>query len=170
MVELLYSTGLRRSEAANLTLDGLDLGGGLVHVRLGKGGKDRVVPLGTHAAEWMRRYLQSARPALLGRAEESGRVFLSKRGKPLNGDPVTLLVKRWREAVGLSNPVTPQGLRRSCATEMIRAGANPAHVKDILGHEDFSSLAAYVKLAVVDLKEALKKFHPREAPRMDTGS
>jgi integrase/recombinase XerD len=71
-------------------------------------------------------------------------------------------VRRWSLAAGIEKPVTPHTLRRSCATEMIRAGANPAHVRDLLGHEDFTSLGAYVRLAAQDLKEAIAKYHPRE--------
>jgi integrase/recombinase XerD len=134
-----------------------------VRINLGKEGKDRVVPMGAHAVVWLRKYIVSARPALLGpgRIEADG-LFLSWRGRPLNPDEISAAVERWRVALGMDKPVGPQALRRSCATELIRDGANSAHVKDILGHEDFSSLAAHVKLAVVDLKEALNRFHPRE--------
>jgi site-specific recombinase XerD len=77
-------------------------------------------------------------------------------------DRVSLLVKNIAGCSGFEKPVGPHTLRRSCATELIKAGANPGHVKDILGHEDFSSLASYVKLAAEDLKDALRRFHPRE--------
>lgn len=98
----------------------------------------------------------------MGNREEHGRVFVSKRGLPLDGSAVREIVRRWAKAAGIATPVGPHTLRRSCATEMIRRGANPAHVKDILGHADFASIDAYVRLAVVDLKETLRKYHPRE--------
>ena len=162
VLEVLYSSGIRREELVRLRLDHLDLEGGVIRIEQGKGGKDRVVPAGRHAVDWLGRYLAAARPALLGRREEHGRVFVSKRGFPLDGTSVLEIVKRWARAAGIGKPVGPHTLRRSCATGMIRGGAGVGHVKDLLGHEDFASLASYVKLAVVDLQEAIRKYHPRE--------
>jgi integrase/recombinase XerD len=78
------------------------------------------------------------------------------------GQSVREVVRRWARAAGIERPVSPHTLRRSCATGMIRNRANPGHVKDILGHEDFRSLQSYVKLEIVDLKDAHRRFHPRE--------
>ncbi len=77
------------------------------------------------------------------------------------------VVLRWGRAAGIAKTVTPHMLRRSCATGMIRNRANPAHVKELLGHEDYSSLDAYVRLEIVDLKDAHRKFHPREQDEED---
>ena len=162
VLEVLYSSAIRRQEVIALAVEDLDLDAGLLTVRQGKGGKDRVVPVGRHAVDWVRRYLQAARPALMRRTDDHGRVFVTKRGQPLDGSAVREIVRRWSRAAGIGKPVTPHTLRRSCATEMIRAGANPAHVRDLLGHEDFTSLGAYVNLAAHDLKEAIAKYHPRE--------
>jgi integrase/recombinase XerD len=162
ILEVLYSSAVRREELAKLRLEHLDLDGGLLRIEGGKGNKDRVAPLGRHAIEWLGRYVNSARPALLHRREDPGCVFLSKRGLALDGSSVREAVRRWARAAGIDKPVGPHTLRRSCATEMIRAGASAGHVKEILGHEDFASLSSYVKLAAADLKEALLRFHPRE--------
>jgi integrase/recombinase XerD len=162
ILEVLYSCGIRREELVCLDLAALDLEGGVIRVEKGKGAKERVVPVGRHAVEWLGRYLAAARPSLLGGREEHGRVFVSKRGLPLDGTSVLEIVKRWARAAGIEKPVGPHTFRRSCATGMIRGGAGVGHVKDLLGHEDFASLSSYVKLAIVDLKEALKKYHPRE--------
>jgi integrase/recombinase XerD len=162
ILEVFYSTGIRRQELADLELSDVDPDGRILRVRSGKGGKGRVVPLGKPAAEWLQSYVAHARPSLLGRGEENGRLFLSKSGQPLQGNSVKEVVLRWGRAAGLSKRVTPHTLRRSCATGMIRNRANPAHVKELLGHEDFSSLDAYIRLEIVDLKDAHKKFHPRE--------
>lgn len=162
MLEVFYSTGIRRQELGDLELSDIDLEGGALRVRHGKGGKGRMVPLGKVAAEWLDRYLASARPSLLGRREDPGRVFVSKSGLPLPGNSIKEAVSRWARAAGIGKTVTPHTLRRSCATGMIRNRANPAHVKDLLGHEDFSSLDAYVCLEIVDLKDAHRRFHPRE--------
>jgi len=162
VLEVLYSTGLRRQELVDLALPDVDLDGGVLRVECGKGAKGRVVPLGRAACEWVRRYLHSARPALVGRREDGGALFVSKLGRRLNGNSIREIVSRWAKAAGVEKEVTPHTFRRSCATGMIRNRANPAHVKDLLGHEDFGSLAAYVRLEIADLKEAHRKFHPRE--------
>ncbi len=174
ILEVLYSTGMRRQELIDLTLPDLDLEGGVLRIQSGKGGKGRMVPVGKAAVEWLKRYLASARPALLGRKEGPGVLFLSKSGAPLLGDSVKEVVRRWAKAAGLSKNATPHTLRRSCATGMVRNRANLAHVKDLLGHEDFTSLQSYVKLEIVDLKDAHRKFHPREqdegTPRDEPGA
>jgi len=162
ILEVLYSSGIRRQELADLELSDVDPEGGLLRVRCGKGGKGRMVPLGKEASEAVARYVAHARPSLLGRREDAGVLFLSKSGLPLPGNSVKEIVLRWGRAAGIPKTVTPHMLRRSCATGMIRNRANPAHVKDLLGHEDFSSLDAYVRLEIVDLKDAHRKFHPRE--------
>jgi len=162
ILELFYSSALRREELIQVKIEDLDLEGGLLRVEQGKGGKDRMVPVGRHAVDWLRRYLAHARPRLASTAVAVPNVFLSKSGRPLDGPSVRDVVIRWATAAGLEKPVSPHALRRSCATEMIRHGASAAHVKELLGHEDFTSIDAYVRLVVTDLKEALEKHHPRE--------
>jgi integrase/recombinase XerD len=163
ILELVYSSAIRRGELASLTVEDLDLAGGLVRVTHGKGGKERMAPMGAHARHWLQVYVQSVRPSLLrGKPDEHRRLFVSQRGNPLIPEEITQIVARCARRAGMKTLVGPHALRRSCATEMIRNGANPAHVKDILGHEDFQSIQAYVKLAAVDLKIALAKYHPRE--------
>jgi len=162
IIEVLYSTGIRREELTRLALSDLDLEGGALRVECGKGGKGRVVPLGRAAAEWLGRYLTAGRPALLARRDDPGAVFLSKSGLPMVGESVREVVRRWARAAGIEKPVSPHTFRRSCATGMIRNRANPGHVKDILGHSDFRSLQSYVRLEIVDLKDAHRRFHPRE--------
>jgi len=121
-----------------------------------------VVPLGQKAGLWIDRYLRSGRPGLLGQKEDPERLFLSKSGKPLNGNAIREIVRRWTKAAGVEKHASPHTFRRSRATGIIRNRSNPAHVKNLLGHEDFASLDAYIKLEIQDLKEAHRKFHPRE--------
>ena len=162
VLEVLYSSGLRRQELVDLALPDVDLEGGVLRVECGKGAKGRVVPIGGAACEWVCRYLQSARSALVGRRAEGGALFVSKLGRKLNGNSIREIVLRWTRAAGIAKEATPHTFRRSCATGMIRNRANPAHVKDLLGHEDFGSLQDYIRLEITDLKEAHKRFHPRE--------
>jgi integrase/recombinase XerD len=162
MLELLYSSGLRRQELVDLKILDVDLDGGVVRVECGKGGKGRVVPLGRAAAEWIRRYLQAARPSLTGRGDDEGWLFVSKSGAKLGGNVIREVVCRWAKAAGITKAVSPHTFRRSCATGMVRNRANLGHVKDLLGQGDFRSLQSYVRLEIADLKEAHRKFHPRE--------
>jgi site-specific recombinase XerD len=162
VLEMLYSTGLRRQELVGVEMPDVDLDAGFVRVEEGKGGKGRVVPLGRVAGDWVERYLRASRPALVGRKDDPERLFLSKSGSPLNGNTIREIVLRWSKAAGIEKDVSPHTFRRSCATGMIRNRANPAHVKDLLGHGDFRSLDAYVRLEIQDLKDAHRRFHPRE--------
>ena len=158
---------MRRQELVDLELPDLTLESGAIRIEAGKGGKGRVVPIGKPAIQWLGKYLASARPSLLGRRDDPGAVFLTKSGRAMCGQETKEVVRRWAKAAGISKNVTPHALRRSCATGMIRNRANPGHVKDLLGHDDFRSLNAYVNLEIVDLKDAHKKFHPREQGNED---
>ena len=162
VLELLYSTGLRRQEMMDLKVEDVDLGGGYVRVELGKGGKGRIVPLGRIAADWVRRYLLGVRPEQVKGRMDPGWLFLTKSGDKLDGEAVRQAVMKAARAAGLGKKVTPHALRRACATEMIRANANPWHVKELLGHEDYRSLDVYARLTITDLKAAHRRFHPRE--------
>lgn len=162
ILEILYSTGMRRQEMVDLRLGDVDLAQGYVRIERGKGGKGRVVPLGGPAGEWIRKYLLAVRPELVRGKSDPGNLFLSKSGRKLGGSDVMLAVSRAASRAGLEKTVTPHALRRACATEMIRRSANPWHVKELLGHEDFRSLDVYAKLTILDLKAAHRKYHPRE--------
>lgn len=162
VLELLYSTGMRRQELADLKTADLDLEQGYVRIECGKGGKGRVVPLGKVAGEWVRKYLLVIRPELTRGRGDPGWLFVSKSGEKLSGHEILEIVSRAAARAGIEKKVTPHALRRACATEMIRRNANPYHVKELLGHEDFRSLDVYAKLTILDLKEAHRKYHPSE--------
>jgi integrase/recombinase XerD len=163
ILELFYSSAIRRQELSNLELADVDYENGLVRINQGKGGKDRMVPVGAHALRWLKNYVESARPALTRKLKDlHAKLFVSRSGRPLHRDNVSGIVRRCGRRAKLDKPVGPHVLRRSCATELIRNGASPGPVKDILGHEDFQSLSHYVHLVAADLKEAVRRFHPRE--------
>jgi integrase/recombinase XerD len=164
IMEVLYSTGIRRKELAGIRLDEADLEQGLIRITRGKGGKQRIAPIGAHAAHWIQVYLASSRPALMSRCrDDHGMLFVSHNGRPFSAAQVTNIVRSiTTKILGEDKRLTPHAFRRSFATELIRNGANPGHVKDLLGQEDFSSLKHYIRLVAADLKEALRKFHPRE--------
>ncbi len=162
IVELLYSSGIRRQELADLKVADVDLAQGCLRIERGKGGKGRILPIGRMAGEWIRKYLLAIRPELVRGKPDPGWLFVTKSGRKMDGGSILETVRKAAVLAGVEKKVTPHALRRACATEMIRRNANPWHVKELLGHEDFRSLDVYAKLTILDLKAAHRKFHPRE--------
>lgn len=164
VLELLYSTALRVAELSNLDVEDLDLAQGFARVRRGKGGKDRVVPLGKLAVELTESYVQEIRPRLLearasGEAQEA--LILSHRGERLGRAGIARLIAHTAKAAGLSIRVTPHSMRHSCATHMLRHGANIRHLQEMLGHKKLTSTEIYTRVTIADLKEVHARFHPR---------
>jgi len=161
MLELLYSTGIRASELLGLNVADVDFTSATARV-FGKGRKERLVPIGKTALRLLENYLRGVRPFLLRDPQEPA-LFLNRRGKRL---PYHTLLRQVHIHAGRvpaeAVAVTPHTFRRSCATELIRGGANLYHVKDLLGHETLDTLQHYVKLNVEDLRKTLARCHPRE--------
>jgi site-specific recombinase XerD len=160
MLEMLYSTGIRAAELLGLNVADVDFTSQTARV-FGKGEKERLVPIGKTALRLVESYLRGVRPFLASDPKEPA-LWLDKRGKRL---PYAVLLRRVHahaQRIGLDVTVTPHTFRRSCATEMIRAGANLYHVKDLLGHETLDTLRHYVKLNVNDLRKTMARCHPRE--------
>jgi len=160
LLELLYSTGARISEALGLDLGDLDLKNRTAIV-MGKGRKQRVVPIGETAMRYLESYLRAVRPFLLRVADQQA-VFLDAQGKRLPYHVFRRLVHRYADAVGIDVNVTAHTFRRSCTTELLRSGANMYHVKELLGHENLDTLKHYAKLTITDLKATHLRCHPRE--------
>ncbi len=160
MLELLYATGLRVSELVGLKFFELGLNEGVVRV-FGKGGKERLVPLGQVAQEWLERYLAEARPRLLdGRACDA--VFVSRRGAGLTRQMFWTLVKRHAARAGIDPArISPHTLRHAFATHLINHGADLRVVQLLLGHADISTTQVYTHVA----RERLKQLHARHHPR-----
>ena len=163
ILEVFYSTGIRVSEMAHLTLFDLDLANGLLWVREGKGGKDRVVPLGKHACFFLVAYLERVRPQLAKKHKpvHQTRVWLTKAGNPLGPVELNCMVRKYRKKAGIEKEVTPHSFRRTVAVELIRNGCDFLAVKELLGHVKSETTLRYCALSGVDLKEAMKKCHPR---------
>ena len=167
ILEVFYSTGIRKAELLNLTVDNVNLESGVLMIRQGKGGKDRVVPLGKIAARFLETYINGIRPTLLqirdlDKNSQQKRLFLSMRGLPLSKNALADRVEHCRRLAGITHPVTPHTFRHSCATHMIRNRANIRHVQEMLGHMNLNTTEKYLHLTITDLKEAHHKFHPRE--------
>ena len=164
ILELLYGTAIRNTETRELRMEALDLGGHLLQIRQGKGNKSRVVPLGEEAHYWLQRYLREGRPQLTTRLGER-RVFLSKSGRCIARANLAHMVRRNAARAGIEKTVTPHVLRHSCATHMLRRGANIRHLQELLGHAQVSTTQVYTKLELSDLQWAHRQFHPRGRER-----
>lgn len=164
LLELLYAAGLRVSEALRLDGDDLDLEGASVRV-VGKGDRERIVPVGDEAIAWLRRYLATARPALAAsdrvRGARGGPVFLSDRGRRLGRNHAWFVVKRAAAASGLGEQVSPHTLRHSFATHLLEGGADLRVVQELLGHASISTTQIYTHLTGERIREVYARAHPR---------
>ncbi len=161
IMELAYSSGLRVSEICALGLTDVDLENGFVHVHSGKGGKDRVVPLGTPAIEAIDVYTSAARQRLVKPMTGSA-LFLSNRGKAISRKTVWLCIRNWARRAGLPMAVKPHDLRHSFATHLLEGGANLRAIQEMLGHSDISTTQIYTAVEKERLWKQHARFHPRK--------
>ena len=156
ILELLYSSGLRVSEAVNIRIRDIDLDGGVL-TTTGKGSKTRRVPVGTSAAEWVKSYLAYRR-----KHENTGsqNVFVAPAGKPLTRQIIHAMIKEYAEKCGLEG-VSPHTLRHSFATHLVQNRADIRSVQQMLGHADISTTQIYTHITDSHLKKAYESFHPR---------
>ncbi len=157
--ELLYSCGLRISEAVELKMSDIDFENRLLKVK-GKGEKERIVPFGDEALRLLKLYNTSSRPYIIG-GRQSEFVFISKKALKLNRKSVWRLLKGYVDRTRISKNITPHTLRHSYATHLIENGADLRSVQELLGHVDISTTQIYTHLAQKKLKEIHKKFHPK---------
>jgi integrase/recombinase XerD len=159
MLETLYATGLRVSELVGLKLTALNINDGVLRVT-GKGNKDRLVPLGEEAVQWLRHYLADARPLLLAR-NLSDAVFVTARGDGMTRQAFWYLIKRRAVAAGITRPLSPHTLRHAFATHLLNHGADLRVVQMLLGHSDISTTQIYTHVA----RERMKQLHAQHHPR-----
>jgi len=159
MIETLYATGLRVSELVGLKVLNLDLNAAVLRVT-GKGGKDRLVPLGEEALYWLSRYLKESRPSMLN-GKRCAEVFVTARGSGMTRQAFWYLLKRRAQKAGLHKPLSPHTLRHAFATHLLAHGADLRAVQMLLGHADISTTQIYTHVA----RERLKQLHSRHHPR-----
>lgn len=159
ILEFLYASGVRVSELVELQLSALELEEGFATV-FGKGGKERLVPLGQPALRAIGRYLREVRPTL-DRGGGQARVFLNARGRPLRRETVWALVKVAAQRAGLGKKVSPHTLRHTFATHLVEGGADLAAVQELLGHADISTTQIYTHLDRDYIRDVHRKCHPR---------
>ena len=160
MLEVLYSSGVRAGELLGMKVTDVDLADATARV-LGKGRKERMVPLGQTAVRMIETYITAVRPELARNPEEP-RLFVDEQGRPYPYHSLRRRIHEYATRAGLTVRVTPHTFRRSCATEMLRAGANMYHIKEMLGHESLNTLRHYARLTILDLKKTHHLCHPRE--------
>jgi integrase/recombinase XerD len=162
LIEVLYGTGIRVGEMERVRGADLDLAHGALHVRFGKGNKERVVPMGKAAIEWVERYLAEARAVLAKHRPFEQALFLVRTGRPLRQTQIRAILRKYCEACHLRKPVTPHGLRHACATHLLQAGADIRGIQELLGHEKLETTAIYTRVAPTEVKAMHQRFHPGE--------
>ncbi len=159
MLEVLYATGLRVSELVSLKFENLNLELGLVRV-LGKGAKERLVPMGDYALKFLKTYIEGVRP-LFVRERSKNFVFLNRRGAPLTRQRFWQIIKEYAKKCGLEDKVSPHVIRHSFATHLLQGGADLRALQMMLGHSSLSTTQIYTHLDYKKLKEVYEKHHPR---------
>ncbi len=159
MLEVIYACGLRVSELVGLTLSEINLRQGVVRV-FGKGGKERLVPLGEEAISWLEQYLKQARPLLL-KQQSNDIIFPSSRGHKMTRQTFWHRVKHWATTAGIETTLSPHTLRHAFATHLLNHGADLRVVQMLLGHSDLSTTQIYTHVAQARLQELHTKHHPR---------
>jgi len=174
ILETLYSTGIRRSECVNLSVYDIDPQRGTLFVRLGKGKKDRIVPIGERALAWVQKYLHEVRPQLVVEPD-SGRLFLSRHGAAIAVASLTDAVRSYVVQSGVGKPGACHLFRHTMATLMLEGGAEIRFIQEMLGHASLATTQIYTRVAIHKLKAIHDATHPgaklkRPAPREDVPS
>ena len=159
MLELMYASGLRVTELVTLKTFQLGLNEGVIRV-VGKGGKERLVPFGEVARQWLERYLHEARGAILGE-QQTDDLFVTQRGSGMTRAMFWVIVKKWAAVAGITAPLSPHTLRHAFATHLLNHGADLRVVQLLLGHADISTTTIYTHVA----RERLKVLHSQHHPR-----
>jgi integrase/recombinase XerD len=159
LLELLYASGLRASEALTLRIEDVNLSAGYV-VPMGKGSRQRLVPVGAHALTWVRLYLKTARPALVKRADP-GTLFVNRFGRTLSRQALWGLLKRCARRADVGTSVSPHTLRHCFASHLLERGADLRSVQAMLGHADISTTQIYTHLSSRAVRDMYMRFHPR---------
>lgn len=170
IMEVLYSTAIRADELLNLTVHDVDLNAGLLYIRKGKGGKERVVPLNNNATEFLKEYLEKIRPHQtnfclklnknLNKKERT--LFLKKTGEPFTHGALTTNLRLYRISAKIEKSVTAHTFRRTCATHMLQNGADIRYIQKLLGHKYLKTTQQYTKVIPVDIKKTHDKTHPNQ--------
>jgi integrase/recombinase XerD len=161
IMEVLYATGIRAQELCVLCLYDADVANNQLNIRGGKGGKERLVPLGEIAGRYLQDYLVSAREELIADATVE-EVFVSKSGKALLKTDMSQMIRKYRDFAGIEGQLTPHSLRHACASHLLKSGCDIRYIQQLLGHASLSTTQHYTKVEISDLKTMHARCHPRE--------
>jgi integrase/recombinase XerD len=159
IIETLYSTGIRRMECVNLKLYDIDINNGTLMVREGKGGKDRMVPIGERACAWVQKYIDEIRSSMV-RLPDDGTLFLTEYGQAMIKNRLSDMVRKHMDAAGINKEGSCHLLRHSMATHMLDNGADIRFIQAILGHSNLSTTEIYTQVSIRQLKEIHQATHP----------
>lgn len=159
ILELMYATGMRVSEVVGLNLNDLNLDVGFVKCR-GKGGKERIVPLGRESSKWINKYLKSVRPKL-SKFDSEHSLFLSRHGKSISRQTLWKIIVKSALRAKIKKDISPHTIRHSFATHLLQGGADLRVVQELLGHADISTTQTYTHIDKTRLKSIHHKYHPR---------
>lgn len=160
ILETLYATGLRVSELINLKLDDIHLEIGLIKT-IGKGNKERLIPIGDMAIKWIEIYIKDVRKSQIEKYGSNKYLFLNFRGKQLTRQSIWKMIKKYINSAGIKKDVTPHTLRHSFATHLLENGADLRIVQELLGHSDISTTQIYTHISKQRLRDVFEKSHPR---------
>jgi integrase/recombinase XerD len=160
ILEVLYATAIRRGELINLSVYDADLKDKVLYIRKAKGRVQRVVPLTKTAASYAGEYLTHIRPRWAKKAPKQRKLFLINTGQALNGNALQAMIRKYRLEAKINVPVSAHTLRRSCATHMLRSGADIRYVQALLGHRSLRTTQVYTRVAAGDIKQTHDNTHP----------
>jgi integrase/recombinase XerD len=163
LLEVLYATGVRVGELEQVHVSDVDLAAQTLTIRHGKGDRQRIVPLGQAASDWVKRYLDDVRPALCKRRPFERAHFVVVTGKPLAQPQIRAILRNYQRQCHLKKAVTPHALRHACATHLLQAGADIRLIQELLGHARLDSTAIYTRVVPLDIKTVHARYHPKEA-------
>ena len=160
IMEVFYSTGIRLDELLSLEVYHVDLKDRVLYIRKGKGKKQRVVPLGKHAAKYLKEYLEKIRSWYAKKNPKERKLFLLQTGLPMTPASIRSFIREYRLKAKIKKPVSPHTFRRTCATQLLQQGADIRYIQELLGHKRLSTTQGYTKVMPVDVKETHNKTHP----------
>ena len=160
IMEVFYSTGIRLDELLSLEVYHVDLKDRVLYIRKGKGKKQRVVPLGKHAAKYLKEYLEKIRSWYAKKNPKERKLFLLQTGLPMTPASIRSFIREYRLKAKIKKPLSPHTFRRTCATQLLQQGADIRYIQELLGHKRLSTTQGYTKDMPVDVKETHNKTHP----------
>ena len=166
ILEVLYSTGMRRMELINLTVQSIDRARGVVFIEQGKGQKDRVVPIGDRALNWVKRYMAAVRPELVA-GDDDWTLFLNQYGDKFSTEGLSRRVKSYIDQANLNKTGSCHLFRHAMATHMLENGADIRYIQEMLGHSKLETTQIYTQVSILKLQEIHKATHPAKAERRD---